>query len=401
MRETLATFFGTGLWGIIKAALLLILAFIVAKIVKKLIVKLMTKTKLHDLLGKSETSEESKGKIIEFIGKLAYLIVFLLFVPGIFESLGMKGLSDPILNLLNSVWGYLPNLLAAVIVLWVGFAIARLVRELLIPVFNKLHVNRLQEKAGMEVTDEGKLSNTLAYIVYVLILIPVIVAALRVLNIHAISEPAIGMLETIFAYIPNILAALIIIIVGDMIAKFAGGIVENLIASSGLDAKLHKQLDGKASRFVLSKVIGTTVHVVLVVFFVVESFSVLHLQVISNIGGAVSGYLPYALAAVLILLACYVCNAMVQKALAKNEHTGFALLSKCAIYGIGIFMVLSELGIAGEIVNTAFVLIVAALAVAFAIAFGIGGKDFAGRTLHKLEDNLSSKKTTDDSDSES
>ncbi len=65
MRETLATFFGTGLWGIIKAALLLILAFIVAKIVKKLIVKLMTKTKLHDLLGKSETSEESKGKIIE------------------------------------------------------------------------------------------------------------------------------------------------------------------------------------------------------------------------------------------------------------------------------------------------------------------------------------------------
>ena len=116
MRETLATFFGTGLWGIIKAALLLILAFIVAKIVKKLIVKLMTKTKLHDLLGKSETSEESKGKIIEFIGKLAYLIVFLLFVPGIFESLGMKGLSDPILNLLNSVWGYLPNLLAAVIV---------------------------------------------------------------------------------------------------------------------------------------------------------------------------------------------------------------------------------------------------------------------------------------------
>ena len=44
MRETLATFFGTGLWGIIKAALLLILAFIVAKIVKKLIVKLMTKT---------------------------------------------------------------------------------------------------------------------------------------------------------------------------------------------------------------------------------------------------------------------------------------------------------------------------------------------------------------------
>ena len=48
-------------------------------------------------------------------------------------------------------------------------------------------------------------------------------------------------------------------------------------------------------------------------------------------------------------------------------------------------MVLSELGIAKNIVNTAFVLIVAALAIAFAISFGIGGKEFAGRTLKKLE----------------
>lgn len=391
MRETLTTFFGTGLWGIIKAALLLILAFIVAKIVKNLIVKLLTKTKVGGLLEKTGATQESKDNIIEFIGKLAYLLVFLLFVPGIFQSLGMQGVSDPVLGLLNSVWGYLPNLLAAVIVLWVGFAIARLVRELLVPVFNKLHVNRIQEKAGMEVTDQGKLSGTLAYIVYVLILIPVIVAALRVLNIQAISEPAIEMLETIFLFIPNILAALIIIIVGCMIAKFAGGIVEKLIASTGLDAKLRKNLDGKADRFVLSRVTGMIVHAVLVIFFVVESFNVLHLQVISNIGNAVIRYMPYALAAVLILIACYVGNAAAQKALTKNGHTGFAMLSKCAIYGIGIFMVLSELGIAQNIVNTAFIVLISAAALAFAIAFGIGGRDFAGRTLNKIEDSFKNK----------
>ena len=385
MKETLTAFLGTGIWAIIKAVVLLLLAFLAAKIVKSLIIKLFTKTKLNALLGKSDAAQASREKTIEFIGKLMYLLVFLLFIPGIFESLGMQEVSSPILNLLNIMWSYLPNVVAAVVVLCVGFYVAKLVRELLIPVFNKIKVNRLQEKAGMDVPDTAKLSNTLAYIVYALILIPVIITALRVLNIQAISEPAIMMLDIIFGFIPNILAAVILIVIGCMVAKFSGNIVQSLVASAGLDGKLAKLLDRKASHFVLSKVIGTTVHTVMVIFFIVESFSVLHLQVVADIGEAIIGYMPYVLAAVLILIACYVCSSMVQKALQKNGHTTAALVSKCAIYTVGGFMVLSELGIAQRIVNTFFVVIVSALAIAFAISFGIGGKDFAARTLKRLE----------------
>lgn len=60
------------------------------------------------------------------------------------------------------------------------------------------------------------------------------------------------------------------------------------------------------------------------------------------------------------------------------------MASRIAIYTVGIFMVFSELGIAVEIVNTAFLLIIAALAVAFAISFGIGGRNFAEKVLKKL-----------------
>ena len=366
--------------------LLLLVAFLCAKIVKSLVNKALSKTKLGAGDSSSDTASEGRGKTVDFLGRLMYLLVFLLFVPGIFDSLGLGEMSAPILNLLNTMWGYLPNVLAAVIVLWVGFFIAKLVRELLVPVFGKLKVNRLQEKAGLDVTDSAKLSNTLAYIVYVLILIPVVITALQVLNIQAISAPAVKMLDVIFAFIPNILAALMIIVIGCTIAEFAGGIVESLIASAGLDAKLSNLLDSKAPQFILSRVIGRTVSTVMVIFFIVESFSVLHLQVVTDIGSAIIGYLPYVLAAVLILMACYVVNAIIQKALRKGEHTGAALVSKCAIYTIGVFMVLNELGIAGEIVNTAFILIVAALAVAFAISFGIGGREFAGRMLKRLED---------------
>lgn len=387
MQDMFARFFGEGVWAVLEAVLILILAFIAAAIVKSLTVKLLTRTKLQALLGKRDPANCERAA--DFIGKLLYLIVFLLFVPGIFERLGMNGVSSPILGLLDTMWGYLPNILAAVVVLWAGFFIARLVRELLIPVFDRLKVNRLQEKAGITVEDPGKLSNTLSYIVYVLILIPVVITALRALNINAISDPAIRMLDIIFAFIPNILAALIIIVIGCMVAKLAGNIVERLIGAAGLDAKLSRQLNGEDEKFALSKIAGGTVHVVLVIFFLVESFGVLHLDVLTKIGNAIIAYLPSVLAAVLILLACYIGSAMAQKALLKGGHRGFALGCRIAIYGLGGFMILSELGIAQELVNTVFILAAAALAVAFALAFGIGGREFASRMLKRAEDGVS------------
>lgn len=385
MNEMFAAFFGGGIWAVIKAVLILLLAFITAAIVKSLVVKLFTKTKLNALLGKTDNETDGKEKTVTFIGKLVHLLVFLLFVPGIFESLGMREVSSPILNLLNTMWGYLPNILAAVLVLWVGFFIARLVRELLIPVFNRLKVNTLQEKAGIQVADTGRLSDTLAYIVYVLILIPVIIASLQVLNIQAVSVPAIQMLDTIFKFIPNILASLVIIIVGCMVARFSGNIVENMIASAGFDAKLSERLETKGNGFVLSKVVGITIHTIMVVFFIVESFGVLHLPVLTGIGNAVISYMPYVLASVLILVACYVCDGLAGKALLKGNHTVLALVSKISIYTIGTFMILNELGIAKEIVNTVFILIIAALAIAFAVSFGVGGRNFAEKVLKKLE----------------
>ena len=233
----------------------------------------------------------------------------------------MTGVSSPILGILNTMWGYLPNILAAVVVLWAGVFAAKLVRDLLIPVFDKLKINRLQEKAGITVEESGRLSNTLAYIVYVLILIPVIITALRALKINAVSDPAVQMLNILFAFIPNILAALIIVVVGCMVAKLSGNIVERLIGASGLNEKLASRLESKSGNFVLSKTIGVIVYSVLVIFFLVESFGVLHLEVLTKIGNAVIAYLPYVLAAVLILLACYIGSSLPPSVLGWHGST--------------------------------------------------------------------------------
>ena len=383
----------SGVWSVISALLILVVAFVVASLVKSLVLKLLGKGKIGQVLDKLDSTDSTgakAGSTREFIAKLAHLLVFLLFVPGIFNALGMREVSTPITNLLNTVWGHVPNIVAAVIVLAIGFFIARMARQLLVPLFDKLSINKLQEKAGIEVTGTAKLSGTLAYIVYVLILIPMIVMALDVLNISAISDPAVHMLNLIFGFIPNIFVGLVIIIIGCITGRFVGHIVTCMIASAGLDAKVSSLIDEKY-KFSLSGFTGTAINAVVVIFFVVEGVNVLKLQVLTNIGTAVIGYMPAVLSAVLILAICFILGSAVEKALHKNGLSGYGLLAKCVIFTVGIFMVLSQLGIAAELVNTTFKLAVAALAIAFAIAFGCGGKDFAFRTLKKLEDNMGKK----------
>ena len=371
--------FWSGLKVAIFAILLLVAAFIVAAIAKALVVKLLTRTKAGEILAKADG--DKPGSTANFIGKLVYLIVFLLFVPGIFAILGVSAVSTPISEMLHKVWGYIPNILAAIIVLVVGFMIAKLVRQLLIPVFQKIRVDKIQEKAGVEVSDSAKLSSTLAYIVYVLILIPVIIVALQVLRIEAVSTPAIGMLQKVFDFIPNIVVACLIIFVGVLIGRFAGQIVGRLIAATGVDAKVRDTVGEKLGKTSVSSIIGRIIQVVIVIFFVVQGLSVIKLATLSNIGGAIISYMPRVLAAVLILIGAFFLASFVQKALKKIGYEFYGFIAKIAIIVFASFMILNQLGIANDIVKMAFLLILGALAVAFAVAFGIGGREFAASVL--------------------
>ena len=77
-------------------------------------------------------------------------------------------------------------------------------------------------------------------------------------------------------------------------------------------------------------------------------------------------------------------SLIASKALQKYSALCAAFV-KVAILVVGAFMTLSQLGIAKELVNAAFIIIMAAVAVAFAISFGFGGKKFAANTLERIE----------------
>ena len=183
--------------AIIMALLLLLLAWIIAGLARSLTVKVLKKLKVEKYTDKLGIADEETGCSLSFFGDLAFLVVFLLFIPGILDLLGMKNVSAPIASLVTKILDFIPNVIAAAIILVVGFILAKIICKLLTPMLKKLNIDKIQEKAGITATDTTSLSSIITYLVYVLILIPVITAALQVLNVSAISDPAIAMLEKV------------------------------------------------------------------------------------------------------------------------------------------------------------------------------------------------------------
>ena len=131
-----------GVPDVVAAMIILIIAFATAAIVKFLITKLMKTVKIDYLFSKAKVEEERRERTKEFIAKLFYFITFTLWMPGFFEKLGMNGVASPIINMMNIVLAYLPNIVGAILLLIVGLFIAKTVKELLIPLFKKLQIDQ-------------------------------------------------------------------------------------------------------------------------------------------------------------------------------------------------------------------------------------------------------------------
>lgn len=376
---------------IIAAVILLIIAFIVAGIAKRLVVKALEKLKVDKYTDKLGIKDESTGGSLAFIGKLVYIVVFLLFLPGILAKLGMQMAATPITLLLSSLLGYIPNIIAAVIIFVIGLFVARIIKQLLVPVLKRLKVDRIQEKVGIEVEESAKLSSVLASLVYIFILLTVVIAALQALNIEAISVPAINMLNAIFAFLPNILVAVIILIIGVIIAGVVANLLTSILEGIGFDTFLNKAIAKESielKEIKASKAVGTFVKVIIIILFVVEALNVIDLEVLRFVGQSIIAYLPLLISAIIIMSLAYLLGTWVSGLLQKKGSNGsfIAVIAKYAILGLGIIMTLSQLNIATIIVNAAFIIIMSAIGIAFAMAFGLGGREFAAKTLKKLED---------------
>ena len=399
--------------NVIKALLLLLLAWIIAIAVKNIVQKLFVKWNVHQALARTPMiTDEKQGKnVLEGLGKVAYILVFILFLPAILDALHMSSVSGPISNMMSKLLGFIPNLLAATFIIIIGVFLARLLKELFTSFFRSVNLDKwinkifpiknTPEQTREMVDAKLSLSQVLGNIIYLIVLIPIVTIALEVLNIKTISEPIQSVLNSVLNMVPNIFVAIILVIAGYYLGKVVGKLLTSLLKGTGIN-QVYSSLgiQQKSSSFDLANAIGTIVKVVVILFFTVEALHVLQLEVLNTIGSAVILYLPFLVGALLIVgVGLFVAN-LVSSWMKKytNSHLSAGIL-KYTIIIFTIFMALDQLHLASSIVNIAFLLILGGLMVAFAISFGIGGRDFAKKQLAKLENKLESENITNPSDS--
>ena len=236
-------------------------------------------------------------------------------------------------------------------------------------------------------------------IVFILILIPTIITALEKLELKGISDPAIAMLQDVLALIPNIAVAVILILVGIWLGKWVERMVTQMLWRLKFDNVFHQMgigsLTPEQSKYTLSQIVGMLAKIVVVLLFTVEALQIVHLDFLVTLATGVIAYLPMLFAALIILgIGLYLghlVERILQNIVKNNYSRTLAAVAKYAIFSITVFMALDQLGVAHSIVNAAFILLLGGLALAFGLAFGLGGKDFAAKYLGKLDDKIDKK----------
>jgi hypothetical protein len=412
------------------AALLLLLAWVVASVLKRVVTGILGGMGIDRRLermtgeepaedaayrrtgpssqaatapGSRASSEPARTSIAETLGDVVYWLVFLLFLPAILGALNLGGILEPVQVMVTRILAYLPNVVAAGLILLIGWFVARIVRRIVTGLLAAAGVDRLGERVGLsQVLGRQTLSGLVGLLAYIFILVPVLISALSALQIEAVTQPATNMLDTFLATIPNIFAAAVVLAIAYIVGRLVSGLVANLLAGIGFDtvpARLGLTSGTPTvGRRSPSEIVGTLVLVAVMLFATVEAFRLLHFTALAELlaelvvlgGQVILGLLVLAIGAYLANLAA----DLIRSSGTPNASL-LALVARVAILVLAGAMALRQMGIANEIVNLAFGLLLGALAVAAALAFGLGGREVAGRELDEWVGRVKARARTD------
>ncbi len=365
---------------VVMAGIILAVTWVLAKAAKWAFAKLVD---MVPLLQRGTSTGESVGLSL---GKIVSLFVWLFGLLAILQVFELEGVAGPINNLLNNMMDVVPNLLGAGILLFVGLMVAGIFRDIVTTALQTLNLDKWASKGGVEnVTGNNAISKTIGTVAYVMIAIPVAIGALGLLNIAAISGPATEMLSMILGAVPNIIAAGILLGIGYMISKFAVGILSDLLSGLGIDRSVEASGLLPASTSA-SNVIARVVQIAIMLFFAIAATKLLGFPELTEIinkvlemGGSV------VFGAVIIGVGFLIANLVSSFVAGASEGSTASTVVRYATMLIFTFMGLRQMGVGSEIVEMAFGALMVGGAVAGALAFGLGGRDWAAKKLESMD----------------
>jgi hypothetical protein len=206
------------------------------------------------------------------------------------------------------------------------------------------------------------------------------------------------------SFVPNLIIAIIIFIIGWVIANVVDKAIRQVIGALKVDnlfkgASMDAMMSRMGMKVSVGGFIGTIVKWFIIVVFLMTSLEILKLtQVNQFLREVVLGYLPQVIIAALVLIVATVVAETMRKvvtgsAKAANVHSA-RMLGTIVYYAIWIFaliIALSQLGVAPQFMQILFTGIIAMLAIAGGLSFGLGGKEAAGRAIEHLRGEMGSR----------
>lgn len=215
---------------------------------------------------------------------------------------------------------------------------------------------------------------------------------------EAIQASLQNLWGNVVGYLPQLIGALVVLLVGLIVASLLGKLAKKVVHYTHVDKLFDKlgisgRFEHVGVHFTVSGIVGWLVKWFFIIVVLIAVVDILKLQQVTQFLKDVAQYIPNVVVAVIILVIGLILGQFVHQVVEKSskayhltEHAGDALaaISKWAIVIFALLTSLSQLNIATRLIEILFMGLVAMLAVAFGLAFGLGGKEKASRFLEHL-----------------
>jgi hypothetical protein len=374
---------------ILYAVILALIGWGVARLLRAIVSRALARAGVDKKVSE-QAGTDAPTPISVSIGEAVYWLVWLLFVPAILSVLGLVGILVPIQAMMANLLGILPALFAAAVIIIIGLFIARILQRITASALHAFGLDALSERVGLaKYLGKPGLSGLIGYIVYVLVFIPVLIAALNVTGLTFLAAPLAAMLNQILLAIPSFFVAVAVLAVAYFIGRVIADIVSTLLSNAGFDKLVARVSVGTVSEspgVSPSKIVGWLALAVVMLFSSLAAASLVGWNSMVVILGAFIAFLArLGIGFIIIVVGIYLANFASKVILSTGlqQKRLLALLARVAIIVFAVAMALDQIGVANDIVNMAFGLILAGAALDGALAFGLGGKDVAHDQLVK------------------
>jgi len=329
--------------NLLAALAVLVLGWILALLIAALVKSLLGRTSVDNRLAGLLAGERSKPVEVEkWASRAVFYFVMLLVLIAFFHTLKLEAMTQPLQDLLGAFLDYVPSLVGGILLLLIAWVVATLLRRVAGVAFKAL---KLDERLGSLATQgEGAppLSKTLTDAIYWITFLVFLPAILGTLELAGLLDPVNEMMREFFAFLPNLIASVVTLLVGWFLAKLVQRIVSTLLASVGTDqAAARWGLDKTLGQRKLSDVVGMILQFVILIPVLIAALEQLQLasitQPATSMLTTVLEQLPVVVAAAFILIVAWVVGRVV------------AGLVQNLLAGLGFNQVLVKVGLSKQV----------------------------------------------------